>query len=443
MATVQRKKADPQEKIVINMTELILQNVDRTRADIQKWWTALQNAEQISYPNRSRLYDLYERIRLDGHLSGIRDKRNKSVLNKTMHYEVDGKRKDELNDLINSKKFRDYLRRIMDAEEFGVMGVEFLVGEKFDFVDIPRKHIKPEGKIIALEQNGDSGIDYTQYWNIVVLEGEERFGYLLKCCPYAIWKTGNLADLAQYIELYGQPIRKATYDASDIETKKELKRALKESGSSFTIMMPKQAELEIIGDNRSNGNGEVHKIMFNTCNNEMSVIVLGNTETTSNDNGGSNAKSQVHAKQQGEITKADLMNVADALSSDQFKLILKSYGYPVAPGDKGKFVFEKETDLDELKVKKEIDIAISTKVPVSDDYWYEKYDIPKPDNYDELKKKMEEEKAAQQKMPIANEQKPKDKKPKPKNQLAEDDETEYDTILGKKKLFQRFLSFFD
>ena len=35
-------------------------------------------------------------------------------------------------------------------------------------------------------------------------------------------------------------------------------------------------------------------------------------------------------------------------------------------------------------------MRVSEKVPVSDDYWYETYGIPKPENYNELKKEMQE-----------------------------------------------------
>jgi len=50
--------------------------------------------------------------------------------------------------------------------------------------------------------------------------------------------------------------------------------------------------------------------------------------------------------------------------------------------------------LEELKTRKEIDAYVATQVPVGDDYWYDTYGIPKPDNYDELKKKQEEDRDA-------------------------------------------------
>ncbi len=392
MATVKKEK--PEKKISITMTELVLQNIDRSRADLKKWWYALQNGEQITYPNRSQLYDLCERIIHDGHLSGLMEKRITAMLNKELHYEIKGKRVDEMEDLIQSDKFRLMMRILGEKKRWGLSGLEFLTGSELDFVMVPRKHIKPESKIIAYEQNGWEGIDYTGMWNILIVEDVERFGLLNKSIPLVLLKTGSLSDLAQYIEMYGQPIRKGTYPGDDPEAKAELKRALKEAGASLSLVLPEGTTVEIIGDHVTTGNGEVHKVLLQTINNELSILWLGNVETTSNDNGGSNAKAKEQGKQQDELIKSDLKDMADMLSSDAMKTILKSYGYKCAPGDGGKFVFEKEIDLEVLKNKKDVWLAVSAKVPVAPDDWYNTFDIPKPENFDELYAKMEEERVA-------------------------------------------------
>ena len=388
MAAEVKKKKD--EQITITMTELILQNVDRSRADLRKWWNRMQHAESIEYPNRSGLYDIFERIRLDAHLSGVIEKRVSAVLNKKLHYEIDGKRVEAMDEHINQDKFRLMMRRLWEKKEWGISGLEFIPGSRLDFVLIPRKHIKPEFKVISIEQNSFEGFDYTKLPFIHIVEDIERFGLLNKSTPYVLLKTGSLSDLAQYIELYGQPIRKGTYPAGDPEAKAELKTALKEAGGSLSVILPEGTTVEIIGDHVTAGNGQVHEVLFRTVNNELSILWLGNVETTGSDNGGSNAKSKEHAKQQKEIHKSDLMDMQDMLSDSHLQAILKTYGMPVNP-EKGKFVFEREFDLEDLKARKEIDLFLSGKVPISDDYYYETYGIPKPENYNELKAQMEEE----------------------------------------------------
>jgi hypothetical protein len=439
MANVKRKK-NP-DNITITTMELILQPIDRSRADVKRWWYALQNAEAISYPSRSRLYDLGERAIQDGYLTGVMEKRVSAVLNKKIHYEINGVRVDEMEDYISKDKFRLLQRRLWEKKAWGITGIHALIGPEFDFEVIPRKHIKPEMKLISYEQDGWEGIDYSNAWDIYVVEDVERFGLLSKSIPLIILKSGSLSDLAQYIELYGQPIRKGTYPGDNPELKAELKTAMKESGASFTVLLPEGTNIEIIGDHVTNGTGQAHQILFQTVNNEIAVLWLGNTETTGNDNGGSNAKSQEHSKQQKEINKSDLKDMEDMLSSKQMQFIFKTFGWPVNP-DKGRFVYEKEINLDELSTKKDIDLAISGKVPIGDDYWYTTYNIPKPENYAQLKAQMEEERKAKLNPPALPfpGQKQKKKKNNPAPQPLLDHNNDFSWL---NKIKMKVLDFFD
>jgi hypothetical protein len=383
------KKQSDNDKLVVN--QIIVRNIDRTAKDIHTYRNAHIAAENVHYPNRTRLYDLYEDVDLDGHLTGIIGKRIEAVLNKTLHYKVDGKKIDAMDDVIESEKFREIIRLRMLAKFWGISGLEFIPGKNLDFLEIPRKHIKPEKELITVNQSDQEGTCYTNISNILVFGKKTDLGLLLKCSPYALYKKGDMADWAQYIEIFGQPVRIMKYDAYDAKTKTELKQVVDEAGSSLALMIPKQVDFEMMDGKISNGDGQLQERFKNACNDEMSVIVLGNTETTSNSNGGSNAKSKEHGKQQLEFTKSDIKEVANALNSMQFFSILKSYGLPVKEG--GKFVYEKEINIEELKHKAELDTKVvsSVNLPVDDDYWYETYNINKPANYAQLKAKKEAE----------------------------------------------------
>ena len=419
MSDVQIKK-EPGEKqsLVINALNII--SVDRTSKDIQSWRNAHQNAEATQYPNRTRLYDIYKDVELDGHLSGIIQKRFDAVLNKHLYFEKagEGGKADEMDDLIESSAFRDLITLVLEQKLWGLSGAEFIPGKDFKFLPIPRKHIKPYWRIIATEQSGQEGFKYDEMWNVIVWGNNDELGLYLKCTPYALWKKGGFADWAQYIEIFGQPTRVAKYDSYDTKTRQELERALDESGSSLAMMIPKQVDFEMMDGKTSNGTGDLQDKFKNACNQELSIIILGNTETTSASKSSGYAQAKEHGKQQLEITKSDLAFVTNALNDVKFLDILKTYGYPV---EGGHFEFEKEIDLDELSTKKDIDLAISAKVPIDDDYWYETYGIPKPDNYEELKAQMESERLLKLIPPGAEPLRPGEKKPaqkKPSNLSA-------------------------
>jgi phage gp29-like protein len=161
-------------------------------------------------------------------------------------------------------------------------------------------------------------------------------------------------------------------------------------------MVPKQAQFQMLDGKTSNGTGDLQINFIQACNSEMSVAILGNTETTTSSKSSGYAQAKEQANQQLEITKTDLAFVENVLNGKKFLKILQSYGFPA---DRGAFQFSKELDTEELQKQLNIDRELSQHVPLSDDYWYEKYGRPKPDNYEELKaQKIAEVEAAREAM---------------------------------------------
>lgn len=408
------KTSQGNSKIVVQ--ELNITSADRHMKDIGEFKQSLQSAESVHYPNRTRLYDFYSQILLDPFLSGIVEKRIDSVLNKVLAFKTfSGKKVDAMDKTINSNSFREMIRQMILSKGWGVSGLEFIPGPELNFLNIPRKHIKPEKKVIAVEQNNEDGIPYENLSNVWVIGNENDFGLFLKCSMYIIWKMGAMSDYAQYIEIFGQPVRVVYYDAYDTKTRMELRKVLDESGSSLAMMIPKQAQFEMKDGKQSNGTGELQNSFVRYADEMVSIVWLGNTETTTSSKSSGYAQSKEHGKQQLEITKSDMVFITNLLNSDKCLSILKSYGLPV---DGGEFVFEKEVNLAELKTRAEMEKVVmeTYNIPVSDDYVYETYGIAKPENYDELKRKQEEERMLKVQPPTPPDPQPQpvDKPPKPK-----------------------------
>jgi hypothetical protein len=404
--------------VTINNLQLRLLPVDRAMKAIKDLICALQEAERTYAPNRTPLYDLYaSTVELDGYLQGIVNKRRSTLLNKRIKFVKDKKEDDQLTSLIGETKFRELRAELFNKKLYGVTGVEFIPGPKLDFKDIPRKHIRPEVKMISQDQWGNTGIVYENVWNLWVIGKERACGLYLICAAYVIWKKGNMGDWAQFIEIFGQPIIKIIYDGFNEKVRIELDELAKNIASSSRIILPKEANMEVMDGKQSNGNGDLQNNFRKACNEEMAVFILGNTETTSTNGGGSLAKAKEHGQQQDEITKDDMAEELGLLNDPFFFDILRSYGY--SP-DGGKFVYEDDVDLKEQIDESAIDTFLVSviKLPLEDDYFYEKYKRPKPANYDQLKRKQEE--LPQPAPPPAPSPAPKDKKKiKPKNQADE------------------------
>lgn len=395
---MQTKKKNTSQKVqtppTIVVQDMTLVSPNRNTADVGKLKDAILRAESITLPKRVQLYDIYNHITtIDGHLGGIIGKRVAAVQNKSLYYkDRNGKRIEEFDELIGSQKFNDLVEHIINSRLWGVSGVEFIVGREFNFIEVPRKHIIPERNIVVKSQYSNEGTDIDTLPFLWTIGKKKDLGKLLTCSMYSLYKLNGFGDFAQFVEIFGQPVRIIYYDAYDTKTKEQLSTLLKTSGSSLAMMIPKQAQFQMLDGKTANGNGDLQLNFIHACNDEMSVAVLGNTETTTSSRSSGYAQAKIQGEQQFEITKSDLAFVQNTLNEPKFLRILQSYGYPVAEG--GKFEFEQEIDMEKLKLRLEIDREVSLKVPFSDDYWYDTYGIPKPDNYKELITKQEEERQA-------------------------------------------------
>ncbi len=387
-------KAPEEKPANLIFHQLILRNIDRSRKDAEDWRIAHRMAESVISPSRRKLFELFEDVVLDGHLSGIWRKRVTSVVNKKLMFTKDKKEDESFDTLIKSKSFRQLRKKLMRYHSHGIIGIEFIPANTFTWEELPASHIRPERKLITIDVDGDKGFEYKTNPNLWVLENEDDpFGFLLKAAPYALFKKGNYSDWAEFVEIFGQPVIITKYDGHDEKTRMMLTQALEDAGSSLRLMLPKQAEFEMMDGKTSNGDGKLQDTFKTAMNNELSILVLGNTETTSSDNGGSNAKATVQADQQLEITKDDMAEELMMLNDPRFLEALKMYGFNT---DGGKFEYETEVDNSKLKAELEIDKMLEKDlgVPLGHDYYYEKYHRPKPADYNELMAKKEEQRKA-------------------------------------------------
>lgn len=417
--------------------DLTVVSPDRQRKDVQSLKNAVISGEQVHFPNRTLLYDLYHDVwSMDGFLRGIIDKRINTVLNKKLKFiDKSGKENVEITKLMRSKAGRGLIKKILESIIWGISGVEFKIGQKFEWEEIPRKHIKAEKSLITKSQYGiseDNGYKIDDLPFAWIIGDKTDLGLLLACSLYAIYKRGNFGDWAQYVEIFGQPVRIMEYDAYDTKTKEELRKVLNESGNSLAMMIPKQATFQMLDGKQSNGDGQLQSTFKDACNSEMAIAILGNTETTSSSSSSGYAQSKEHGEQQDEITASDLIFVENYLNSEKFLTILKSYGFDV----NGEFEYDLDINLAKLKLKIEIDMKVSTKVPIGDDYWYDTYRIPKPDNYEELRKKMDE------KASLAMQPKPAEK-PDKKEDPEKEDLADFVKPRLIDKFFIRLADFFD
>lgn len=367
------------------LTSVRITTVDRSKKTVRTWRNSHIQAESVSYPDRSGLYDLYRDLELDLFLSGLIEKRIVNVLNKKLQYKHKGEVVDEMDVVINSSQFRLMLRELLKTKYWGITGFEFEKGNDFSWLPIPRKHIKPKWQRITYEQTGTEGEDYTDAKNIWIISNDPKdLGMYLVCGFAVLLKKGVITDWANYIELFGLPTEVMEYEAGDEQTKGELQKIIDNRGSMQRMLVPTSAKYRQESVDGSNGNGQLQDSFINRVNQELSIYILGATENTSSSSSSGYAQSNTHRQETKEIIKADMIELINMLNTEHFANILRSYGFPVKDG--GLFEFSKELDVVFLKEYAPIIkmAAVDMQLPISKKFVYDTLGIPVPAPDEEL-----------------------------------------------------------
>ena len=86
---VKRKKTEL-PKDGINITNINLRVPNRNSQNIESWRSAIASFENQTNPTRTRLYDLYKDIELDGQVLATWGKRCDAITNKRLLFKKDG-----------------------------------------------------------------------------------------------------------------------------------------------------------------------------------------------------------------------------------------------------------------------------------------------------------------------------------------------------------------
>lgn len=390
------------KKVNVQPVNIILKQAHRQSADIDYWRSALTNFESITSPNRVRFYDLIDDISLDGQIEATWGKRSDALVNTPLIFTRDGKQDEELNKFLSCPDMLLLLKDIHDAIAYGYSLIQIKdinysdTDEQYhiDYSLINRKHVHPEPgfECVSIEQylpTKDFLYKQPPLSDSMIWAGRPfDKGLLFKAAQYVIYKRGGFGDWAQFVECFGMPFREMVYDEYDEPTRLKLEQMLKEWGAFGYMLHPKGSEL--ILHEAANPGQCPYPELIQECDASISKTILGNTLTTEQGSQGSQSLGSVHLQVEENKYRAD-KNFVLAVLNSQFKAILKRYGFNVT---NGYIYFETpEKDWSKLQTKWNVLSGIASHVPISDDYIYTEFDIPKPDNYEELKKQLQERQA--------------------------------------------------
>ncbi|EHR39609.1 DUF935 domain-containing protein [Alishewanella jeotgali] len=133
--------------------------------------------------------------------------------------------------------------------------------------------------------------------------------------PY-LFANYSVRDLAEFLEIYGLPIRLGKYPSGASEREKlTLLRAVMSIGHNAGGIIPKGMEIDF--QNAADGQSDPFMAMIAWCEKSISKAVLGGTLTTQADGASStNALGNIHNEVRMEIRDADLAALEQSFTRD-------------------------------------------------------------------------------------------------------------------------------
>lgn len=372
--------------VTVEQYNIHIRSIDRTGKDIADYNNLLRSAENSPMETNYGLVDLMHDVERDPVLSSLIDKRCMAVTNTKLRCVKAGKDVEQIHPIIRSWEFKKMLREIVMSRFYGTTLIESYFKPKFDFFSVPRKHIRPHAGIIAYEQYSNDGFSYREglFLNTMMELGDPgEFGLLIKAIPYVIYKRGCMGDWAQYAEIFGMPTRVGKYNGYDEATRIALKKALDEAGAALSIIIPEGASLDLKYPTTTSGSSDLYKELKNACDEQLSILLLGQTETTKSSQSSGYAQSKVHAGTEDEINADDRAYVIAVLES-KWSQIAQYHGLPM---DGVEWVWDFGHEALSLKDRIDIDLKlVELGLPIEQAYFYNTYGIPMPERTDSLVK---------------------------------------------------------
>lgn len=298
-------------------------------------------ARDGDFAEQSEVFKFFEQN--DGHIAAEMSKRRRAIL--TLDWFVKPKSSDARavnvaaqaqEWLSNITDFEDVLLDLMDGVGQGFSAVQLQWLQDAGTWHIGSARFEPQGSFklrpgapVAAQRNDvwlkntavNAGVEPLWAYKWAVHIHRARSGYLTQAGLYRtlawpyIFKHFATRDFAEFLEVYGQPMKVGTFPrTSTPKEKNDYLRSLLALGHNAAGVFPEGMSVDL--KNAVSGQPDAFLKMLEYMDRVISKAVLGQTLTSGGDGGGSYALGQVHRDVQLDILKSDAKQLAGTITRD-------------------------------------------------------------------------------------------------------------------------------
>lgn len=245
--------------------------------------------------------------------------------------------------LLGMPDFEDLLFDLTDGIGHGFAALELEWGSRDGGILPVRATHRPQGwfttpKTSGMDRNElrlrDGSGDGAALWPFgwMVHRHKSRSGYVARSGLYRmlvwpfIFKNFAVRDLAEFLEIYGLPLRLGTYNPSATkEDKATLLRAVVGIGHDAAAIIPEGMAIDF--KEAAKGDNKAFDSMISHMERVISKVVLGGTLTSGEGQNGTQALGKIHNEVRHDILKADARQTGSTVTRDVI--------YPVLAINKG------------------------------------------------------------------------------------------------------------
>jgi len=194
---------------------------------------------------------------------------------------------------------------------------------------------------------------------------------------FQMFKTFGYGDLSIWLERFGIPPRQGRYEpGTPKDDQNALLKAVRDMGKDHYAIFPNNGTIEVLEMNGTKGEAP-HPVMIKHCNDEISVVIMGNTMATTQGDKGARSIKESYQIEEYEQAEHDSVKLAATLRLQLCRpMVIANLG-PDFPIPIVRFELD---DIEDLQVVSEVDERLQGMGwPVTAGYIADKYKRPLPE----------------------------------------------------------------
>lgn len=372
---------------------------------VQKLAAILREAEQGDIKSQCELFEDMEEK--DGHILAEMGKRKRAILG--LEWDIVPPRNATAQEERAAELAREIIQDIPDLEDL-LLDLLDAIGKAYSAAELTwqrdgrewypaaAEHRPPtwftipraDRNSIRLRNNTPEG-EALQPFGWVLHTHKAKSGYLPRgglhrtlAWPY-LFKNYSLRDLAEFLEIYGLPLRLGTYPpgATDKE-KSTLLRAVMSIGHAAAGIIPEGMQIDF--KDAAKGGKDPFEAMIAWAEKTQSKAILGGTLTSQADGASStNALGNVHNEVRWDLAVSDARQLAGTLTRDLvYPIVALNIGGIDSLRRSPRFVFDTREPEDLSLYAESLPKLVGIGMRIPSKWAHDKLNIPEPDEDEEI-----------------------------------------------------------